>query len=162
MIASTANLRRARHYEWIHRLTLIATMTAAVSILLISSLSRSFIWPTQFEEILIQLLALIVSILTAMGSYADFSRLAERHRSFASRYNALRRSLELTLASAEANDPIPIEQIRRAIEDLERLDIEAPQIDLASFRYARDVLEEAGPRDRASAELSKRLGDNKR
>jgi hypothetical protein len=118
--------------------------------------------PFRFGLILIEILAIIVTILTAMNAYTDFSRLAERHRSFASRYNALRRSLELTSASVEGNDPIPIQEIRLAIEDLERLDIEAPQIDLSSFRYARDVLEEAGPRDRASAELSKRLGDNKR
>lgn len=142
-------LRRAResqfaHYEMADRLRRrhlwigvpIIVLTTAVGTSAFASVVSELI--PIWSKVAVGSASVLAAVFAALQTFFKFSERAERHKTFAAKYGALRRELETLHASGRANDEA--DAVKLLQEKLDRLAEEAPSVpaEVFSLIQARD------------------------
>lgn len=152
-------LRRAResqmaHYEMANILALrerwlgvpVILITTIIGTSVFASLTATAIAPE--AKIIVGLLSVLAAVMSGLQTFFKYSERAEKHRSTAARFGAIRRKLEAIYAEErEIQEPHYVSSMR---EELDRLGEEAPHIPVAVFeKIKKNIFYTGDHRERA-------------
>jgi hypothetical protein len=125
--------------RWHGRLGLpVVVLSAVVGTSLFASLAASDPTTSVVVRVIAGAVSLAAAALGSVQTFLKYSEKAEKHRSAAARYGAIRRELELMVASKRFGDD-QLEEVRKAIDSLSA---EAPEVPKYIFARTEAYLKE--------------------
>lgn len=136
--AKRARETQAAQYEMANRLgrrsqwlgVPVIVITAIVGTSVFASISQEVV--SLEAKIVVGLLSVAATVLSSLQTFFKLSERAEKHRQCGSKFGAIRRELEATLA--ETSGPIDTRYIATLREKLDRLGEEAPHVAWTVFK----------------------------